>query len=331
MMRAANNKRLLLLKKILFEQTDENNELSIYEIKEQLQTATKQPKLDLRTIKQDMESLQETGFDIIENRREHGKIYYSHQAKLFETYQIRLLIDAILSARFFTNKEKTHLINNLKQLTSTHVGNTLPKPMLYSQTPKIDFGQMRYNIDKVNEAIVKNKLLSYQYGSYNINKAFELRRGGERYVVAPYVLIWQNDQYYLIGEYQPTCETRHYRLDRMRDIEVSEAEFKKSEINLKEYIHQSFHMFSGKNSEITLRFSNQLVNSVLDRFGTNALIEKDGEDHFLLKTEAKVSEGLKSWILRWGSQVTVLEPDFLVKEIKGEINKMYKNYLEEKD
>lgn len=260
-----------------------------------------------------MESLQETGFDIIENRREHGKIYYIQQAKFFETYQICLLIDAIISARFFTNTEKARLIDNLKQLTSVYIGETLPEPMLFRETPKVDFVQMRFNIDKVHEAIVKERLLSYQYGSYNVDKAFELRREGERYEVIPYALIWKNDQYYLIG-YQSTKETRHYRLDRMRDVEVSEEGFKQEKVNMEKYINQLFHMFSGENTRVKFRISNDLINSMIDRFGINIEIEKAGEAHFILKKEVKVSDGLKSWILRRGSKLTVLEPQSLAEE-----------------
>src|SRR5690625_3558331 len=116
-MKQGNNYRLLQLRNTLFQETDECHELDIYELKERLLELTGVKRIDNRTIKSDLNALQEMGFDIVLNRRKHGKIYYSHQNKLFETYQIRLLVDAILSARFITINEKNNLINKLKELT----------------------------------------------------------------------------------------------------------------------------------------------------------------------------------------------------------------------
>lgn len=325
-MRKANSTRLLLLKNLLFAQTDENNELSINDIQAHLIKLTKQSKLDVRTIKQDIESLQASDFDIVVNRKRHGRMHYSHQVKLFETYQIRLLIDAIISARFFSTTEKVRLINKLKQLTSVHIAKTFPEPLLYSEDARIDFDQMRFNIDKVHEAIEKNRILAFKYGSYNISKEFELRKKGGWYYVVPLALIWQRDQYYLIAESIEHEEIRHYRLDRMRETQITVMGFKQELNDVKEYVHSSFHMFGGKNTEIVMRFENELLNAIIDRFGKDANIYTDGLDHFILVTDAQVSQGLKSWILRWGSRLELLEPESLVKEIKEEVVAMYKTY-----
>src|SRR5699024_7577520 len=98
-MKQSNHYRLLQLKNLLFNETDEEHELNIYEIKEKLMMLLQVENIDIRTIKKDIAVLQSMNIDIVENRKEFGKIYYSHQDKLFETYQIRLLVDAILSAR----------------------------------------------------------------------------------------------------------------------------------------------------------------------------------------------------------------------------------------
>src|SRR5699024_12153077 len=103
---------------MIYEKTDEEHELNIYENKEKLMILLHVDNIDIRTIKKDIAVLQSMNFDIVENRKEFGKIYYSHQEKLFETYQIRLLVDAILSARSITPNEKKRLINKLKDSTS---------------------------------------------------------------------------------------------------------------------------------------------------------------------------------------------------------------------
>src|SRR5699024_1106189 len=103
-----------------------------------------------------------------------GKIYYSHKVKLFETYQIRLLVDAILSARSITPNEKTALIDTLKKLTSNHIKKTLPSPVLFSQTVNTDYELIKVDIDRIHRAISTSKVLQFQYGDYNVYKKFTL-------------------------------------------------------------------------------------------------------------------------------------------------------------
>src|SRR5699024_977051 len=147
--------------------------------------------------------------------------------RLFETYQLRLMVDAVLSARFITTNEKENLIGKMKQLTSASIAKTLPEPVLFSQSANMDYDLVKLNIDHVHRAVSDRRVLGYQYGKFNVDKDFEFGRGGDWYYVEPYALIWQNDYYYLIGRFQETDEMRHYRLDRIRNIELTEERFVK--------------------------------------------------------------------------------------------------------
>lgn len=326
-MSKGNNFRLLQLREILFKETDEDNELDIKKIKQKLTKLMSVKKIDNRTIKADLTSLQEMDFEIVLNRKRHGEIFYSHQDKLFETYQTRLLIDAILSARFITKTEKIALINKLKKLTSTHIAKTLPEPIVFSQTRNLKFSLIKLNIDRIHHAITKRQVLSYQYGSYNVKREFELRYEGATYYVEPYGLIWDNDQYYLIGMSQKDNEVRNYRLDRMRNIEVTEESFVVNKsFDLQAYVDNSFQMFGGKEIEMSLRVENELINVMLDRFGMSVETVEDGPNHFIITAKAKSSAGLIGWILKFGPQVKVLSPEPLKQKVVADITEMYKNY-----
>lgn len=325
-MERANNYRLLKLKEILFNETDEHHELSLKEIRDRLQIQSEN-KIDARTIKRDLQMLDDSDFEIVQNRGKFGKILYSHQGRLFETYQLRLLVDAVLSARFITVNEKKQLIEKMKQLTSKHTAKTLPKPILLGQSMSVDYELVKLNIDRVHRAISDGKVLHYQYGKFNVHKEFTYNREGEIYQVEPYALIWQNDYYYLIGRYRKTYELRHYRLDRIRNIEIGDETFTKVDFHVQDYVNQSFHMFSGEEIRIKIRFHMDLLNVVLDRFGHEANIQEVDESYFILTTKAKLSDGLINWILTWGHKAKVLSPDYLVSEIKEKIKKMYDNYV----
>lgn len=326
-MKQSNQYRLLLLRDLLFDETDDENELDIYEIRDKLMILLELENVDIRTIKNDIAVLQSINFEVVENRRRFGKIYYSHQEKLFETYQIRLLVDAILSARSITPNEKERLIHQFKNLTSNHIKKTLPSPVLFSQTVNADYELMKVDIDRIHRAISDGFVLQYKYGDYNVHKEFKLRYDAKIYYVEPYALIWQNDLYYLIGKYRGNNQIRHYRLDRMRYTEITETSFAKNrDFQLQSYIDKSFQMFSGEDIRLRIRLRNDLLNPMFDRFGLQVDVKPDGDDYFVLSTKAKVSAGLLGWILQWGSAAEVLSPPSLVDEVKGEITKMVERY-----
>lgn len=326
-MEVSNGKRLLRVMQILFEETDEHqNELSMQDIIEKLKADFPGAKFDRRTIRKDVELLGEMDFEVIKNIGERGTVYYSHQNRLFETYQLRLLVDAILSAKFITEKEKHNLIEKVKRLTSKHIAKSLPNPILFSQSANINYDLVKLNIDHIHRAIEESRIITYRYGKYNVEKKFEFNRDGAIYRVEPYALIWQNDFYYLIGNFLETSELRHYRLDRIRNIEISDEKFKPEKIDLNSYVNRSFHMFTGEEMWVKIEFHMDLVNVVLDRFGHDVDIRKIDEETFLLVTKAKVSEGFVNWILTWGNKAKVIAPDNLREEVHQRIKKMLEVY-----
>ncbi len=325
--------RLLALKEIFLRDTDEGNQLSIKELVEKLQIEIPGCTANEKKVKEYIEILKDTGFEIIDNTEKYGKKYYSHQDRLFEKYQLRLLIDPILSARFITEEEKRNIVSNVKKLTSSHVAKSLPDPIVYQQSINQDYNIIKLHIDKIHDAIFESKLIKFQYGDFNIDKEFQLRKGGEYYQIKPLALIWESDFYYLIGEdtkYSEEDNPRNYRLDRMRNVEISEKKFVKNRRDISSYVQQSFHMFGGQDEWMTLQFhlNRVALNGVIDKFGVDADIRKGEDNTFILKAKAKLSEGLKGWILGWGRHVKVLSPPSLVEDMKQELEKMMRAYEE---
>ncbi|MFD1705154.1 helix-turn-helix transcriptional regulator [Siminovitchia sediminis] len=312
---------------LMMEETDESNQLSMKEIAEKLKLAlSAESEFDPRAIKRDLDALDKQGFEIITNKTNYGKVLYSHQHRLFETYQLRMLVDAVLSARFITEKDKKILIRKLKKLTSKHIAKTLPDPLIFNPSSNMDYHLIKINIDRVHEAISNSRVLEYQYGKYNVDKEFAYNRDGAIYRVEPYALIWQNDYYYLIGKFQQTNEFRHYRLDRIRNIRVTEKKFRREDLDITKYVDQSFHMFAGEEALVRIQFKKEMINIIIDRFGLDADIRKLDDEHILLTTKAKISSGLVSWIMRWGHKAKVLSPKWLVDEVKKEIMLMQELY-----
>ncbi|WP_338452540.1 WYL domain-containing protein [Niallia oryzisoli] len=314
--------RLLALQKVFLRETDENHQLSIKELIEKLRLEIPDCTADAKAVKRYIHTLQEAGIDIIENVEKFGEKKYSHQARLFESYQLRLLVDPILSARFITEEEKKNIIQNVKKLTSEHIAKTLPDPIVYHQSINQEYQLIKLHIDQIHEALSESKMITFQYGDWGIEKEFKLRHNGKLYQIKPHALIWESDFYYLIGDdvkYSDEKNPRNYRY-----VTITEDKFTQKRTNLSTYVQNSFHMFGGQDEWITLKFklNQSILNGVIDKFGIDVDLRKVDDEYFLLKAKAKLSQGLKGWILAWGSQVEILSPQKLIDEIKDEFQKM---------
>ncbi|TCP25628.1 putative DNA-binding transcriptional regulator YafY [Scopulibacillus darangshiensis] len=324
----AENNRLRLIKvmEILRTKTDEENELSLGEIKEHLKMELGETfAVQDKSLREDLRALGDGGFMIDENTGKQGRKFYRHEG-LFEMYEIRLLLDAVISARFLTEKETKDLIKKIKMLKSQTTAKRLQKQIFLDGVIKAKSPAVRYGIDHIRTAISDQKKITYQYGRYNVDKAFVLSHEGRVYTVHPYALIWNNDYYYLIGFYEGAGEVRHYRVDRMRDVQVKNEHFNHHNIDIPDYVNRSFHMYSGEEDVIKLKFKNGLINVIIDRFGIDADIKRADDDSFFIRTKASVSDGLVRWLLTWGSDVEVIEPASLRERIKAENEKVQKLY-----
>lgn len=321
--------RLLTLYRIFSEETDEEHELSLKDIQQKLQvTFDTDAEVKRDIIREDLRELNDTVLPITVNTGEHGKKFYSHQDRLFELSELRMLMDAVISARFLTEKEAMNLIKKIKRLTSKPSAKKLPHEFFLEGTVKSESMYLKYDIDSLHRAVSENKKISFQYGKYNMDKTFSWHREGERYYVKPYALIWNNDFYYLIGEYEKYEEIRHYRVDRMRNVEVLEYEsFKQKPFNLADYMKKTFNMYAGSEEQrIELEMNRELFNVMIDHFGLDVDIRPIDDETFRLKTSAPITDGLIRWLLTWGSDAKVLAPDILIEIMKDQSEKMYRLY-----
>ncbi|WP_458413037.1 helix-turn-helix transcriptional regulator [Schinkia sp. CFF1] len=325
----SNRARLFLLMEILQKYTDEDHQLTIQEIVEKFE-ADYGFEVKVPGIKNDLTDLEDLDFfPNISYQKANGlPSYYSYHHRHFEFHELRLMIDAISSAKFITKEDTEKIINSLKKFTSSYKAERLENRILLSEHSKSENKQVKYIISDLHDAITSHTIIEFQYGRYNMEKQFVLSNKGGVYRVKPYALVWNNDYYYLIGEYMPQKEIRHYRVDRIHNsiIKTNETFLPNPYFNITDYTNKLFHMYSGEETTIEMEFSNGLINVVIDRFGRNADIRPIDNSRFKLFTKGIISEGLVRWILTWGSDAKVLYPPKLVEQIKQEAEKFYKIY-----
>ena len=178
-----------------------------------------------------------------------------------------------------------------------------------------------YSIDKLHTALAAGKAVSFRYFDYDVRKEKVFRRSGRRYTVFPHGLIWNSENYYLVGWDGARKEVRHYRVDKMAELAVTclPLEGVDGELDIASYAQKHFGMFSGREGQITLRCANRLVGVVLDRFGREAMLVPDGADHFTVTVPAVVSPQFLGWIFGLGDGVRILRPDWAAEEMRRQL------------
>jgi predicted DNA-binding transcriptional regulator YafY len=323
--------KLLYLLNILNRESDEDNELTMLQLQQML--SQHGIEAERKSISRDLKSLCDFGYDI-SLYEENRKGYYLRHRE-FDLSELRFLIDAVLSSRCITTKKSRELITKLEKLTSSHIAKKLRMNRNIDDRIKCRNEEFYYNIDKINRAISENRKISFQYYTYNVDKTKILKREGHVYTLSPYDLVWNEDYYYLIGLHDKYDDFTHYRIDRMHNIELLE-DARRNVTNLKDYgnnsntstyLKKTFKMFGGNTRKVEVKFSNDMINIVIDRFGEEVIIIPQGDEHFKMLSEVNAGEGFISWLLQFGEKAEILYPQDLREEIKRKIQLMASVYF----
>ncbi len=327
MAKSSNQKlKLLHLLKIFMEETDENNSLTMSEIISRLEKIG--ISAERKSLYDDFEQLNIFGLDICKTS---GKIPgYYNLGTTFELPELKLLIDAVQSSKFVTEKKSLELISKIEKLTSVHNAGKLRRQVYIANRVKTRNEKVFYNVDKIYDAIGDNKKISFKYFDYAIEKEKVYRKDGKEYEESPVTLMWDDENYYLVAYNSKHSSYVHYRVDRMENISILNVErtLPDAPFDTAFYAKKIFSMFSGEETHVTMRFENSLINVVFDRFGMDITPFKDDENHFIIKTGVSVSQQFFGWISSLGARAEIVAPqnvkDAFVKMLE-EVLKIHKS------
>lgn len=297
--------KILYLYKILTEYTDEDHALTMPEIISKLEqygiSAARKALYD------DIEALKLYGLDIIDTKGRNAD--YRVVSREFELPELKLLADAVSSAKFLTEKKSRELIEKIAALCSTYQSVSLRRPVHVSGRAKAMNEKIYLNVDVIHRAISENKQISFRYFSYDTSKRRVYRNS--RRVCSPYSLVWDDEKYYLVGYYEGRKSITNFRVDRMENVEIEDTRCVPAPegFSVDDYLGSSFSMFSGETTEIKLLMDNDLVNVVIDRFGKNTKIVPYDEEHFTVIVNVKAEAPFFGWLFQFGGKVRILSPD----------------------
>ena len=260
-----------------------------------------------KTVYSDIAALQDYGIDISSIPGKNGGYYIGERN--FELPELKLLIDAVQSSRYLTAKKSRELIEKLCKQCSVHDAQLLRRDVLVERRVKSMNETIYYNVDAIQEAICQNKQITFRYFNWGIDGKRVFRKG--TYEASPYGLCQDNENCYLLA-LSPRHGITSYRVDRMQSITLTgDPRTPCPELTgkaLAKQAGQRFGMFAGQQESVKLRFTNDLVNVVMDRFGRNTMLIPDGEDHFVFTVEVAVSPMFLSWVIGFGKKAKILYP-----------------------
>ena len=314
--------KLLYIIKILTEETDECTPISTKDLIERLEEYN--IAAERKTIYTDIECLRDFGYDIgFDGNRKKGGYFLA--SRDFELAELKMLVDMVQASRFLTIKRSRELIKKIEKLAGKREATELQRTVYVANRAKAVNEGVYYTVDRIHRAIAENKSISFQYLEYTVSSQWQLRKGGKRYHISPYFLTWNHENYYLIAYDEDRQETRHYRVDRMKDLEIESTERQGRELfrnfDVAAYSNVAFNMYGGEEKHVKLVFVNALANVVVDRFGKDVTIRKEDEEHFSVSVNVAISPQFYGWIAGFGTGAQIVSPK---KEAEN-----YRQYLQE--
>ena len=303
---------ILCVLKTLEEYSDEDHILSVKEIQEKLK-ANYGSAPDRRTVYGAVNALGGLGYDI-SDYEENGKGYFL-RVRDFDSADVRLLIDAVRSFEYISQKQTDELADKLQNKMSVHERKRYGGSNIMRNDKKSLNSQVFLNIDLLDQAINQKKMISFTYMDYGLDKKLKPRRN-EPYVASPYVMMVESEHYYLVLIKKGHTEPGFYRIDMMKDIEIldDDIEFSKQEAKL-DTVRKVVYAHAGTPEHIRLKCDISALRYCLERFGLDIIIvpSKDGKT-FEAVFDAPPA-GIVYWALQQMRTVEVLAPEHLRQEV----------------
>lgn len=314
----SSKKKIFYVLEILKKYSDDQHPITASEIVEMLKS-----KYDLiaerKSIYRDIEVLKDCGYSI----EKMGSDGFFLAERDFEPVEIRLLNDAIIGASFITQRKTKELSKKLIKELSVFQSKQIESQTYFDNRVKFTNEHILYVIDTIHTAICENKKITFGYYRKRIVDNKISRIHARDHVISPYALIWSEDKYYLVGNYEKYDTLSHYRLDRMENVTVinepsrcfQEVSCYKNSFDAGDYVSKTFRMYSGMDEMIDLVCSNDIIEKITDKFGESVHYMSIGKDKFRVRARGFSSQGLVEWLMMLSDRCYIVAPQSLRNEV----------------
>ncbi len=329
MSRGLNQKfKFLYMIKIMLEKTDDEHELTMPQIMEELgKYGVTAERKSIYTDFSDMTD--KFGIEVIKHQVGRDT-YYHVGSRQFELAEVKLLIDAIQSSKFITQTKSRELIAKVKTFVSEHQAKQLQRQVYNNDRVKTMNESVYYNVDDIHTAIAQNKQIRFKYYKWDINKKLVARHNGDWYVISPWALAWNDENYYMVGYDDVDQKIKHYRVDKMMRMSIVDSQRNGKEIfknfDMAEYSKATFGMYHGIKTKVKIEFVNDMCGVFIDRFGKDITFRPVDDEHSELIVDVNVSPQFFGWIFSLGKDVKVTGPQEVVDQMREAAENFRANY-----
>ena len=336
MPRTENQKiKMLYVLEYLWKYTDENNGVSVGYIIDYLDE--KGITADRRSIYRDIYALRDVyGLDI--DGEQGGR--FKLMSRQFDVDELQLIAQCVYGAKFISKDKAKQLIEVLCDFCSEEQG-VLIKEEIYTADRVKTTNEATLRItSRIKEAMSKREngkvrvptKIAFKYTSFNIGKKLTQteRRKGSYYIVSPYQFVMNDGNMYLMGYDDDKEKMLTFRIDRMKDVKVLKeprsGNFDAAEMET--YTKRVFNMIGGQRHRVEIRFTNDKLDTVIDRFGMGDDVTYYPKDktHFAVITDVEVSDAFYSWICGFRKKAVILNPPEVVEGFQNFLKDIQNKY-----
>lgn len=311
--------KLLYIAQYLKEKSDENHPVSTTQLVQML--AGKGIDSERKSIYADIEALRIFGMDIDISRGRTGGVRLL--SKDFQLTELKLLVDAVQSSRFITQKKSYELIRKIGSLTSEYDRKELQRFVFISNRIKTENESIYYSTDNIYKAINDDKQISFLYFNYGADKKKKYHNNKKPIKVSPFALQFDSEKYYMIAFDSQAAKIKHYRVDKMEKVNiVDERRDGKGyfrNFDLAAYANATTTMFGGDISTVTLQCPDSFAGAIIDKFGKKCKFIPCGDGEYSVTVNAALSPTLYSWIFTFGGKIKITAPEKAVEEYKRQL------------
>lgn len=342
MAQTAPAKKMLIMNilDILKRYTDEEHKLSQKQIMDILWSDYDMA-ADRKTVARNLSNLMAAGYPI-ECRDDVARTYINKQGKKETSYilsdfylerdftdaELRLLIDSLLFSKHIPYRQCKELVEKLEGLSnkyfSAHVKHVHTMTGITTQN-----NQLFWTIEILDEAIEKGLQVAFNYNNYGTDKKMHPRKNPEgtvrEFVVNPYQMAATNGRYYLICNYDGKPNLANCRLDRITNIRLLDTPAKPKEqvqggklFSLPKHMAEHLYMFSGESVPVTFRMNKDVLNDVIDWFGTDVAFFDETESEVTARVTVN-KRAMRYWARQYCGTVKLLSPPDLVETVKSDL------------
>ena len=238
--------------------------------------------------------------------------------------ELRLLAECVRSSKFISKSQEEHLLTTIEDLCSESQIEELHNEVYLVGRNKTSNRHIMRSMEKINRAIKAKCKISFKYLKYALNDRSTqvARRGGKDYIRSPFKLLINDGNYYLLAYDSEKEDMRTYRLDRMKEVEIVREPRDGTQVyekmNMRTYTQRVFSMFGGEDKFVSIRFTNDLLDTAVERFGNGEEVfyRPDDKGHFVVSAHVEVSKQFYAWVCGFYNKAKIINPPEVVEGMK---------------